>query len=235
VNLVIIKRRVFFVAIVLGCSLFLFSSTGFSQGLKFRQSQTRHFTIHFGEALTTAELRQLKDGLEDAHKDITKKMEEIIGTSVGGGGAIDVVIFKTTGDFTFHTGLPWWSASAFIDGSIYLQPMRLLKSRGILTEIIRHEVTLIFVSRLSGKNNPPVWLAEGLAVYFSGEIDRLKFQLKGERPNILKREDIDALLLNRDDIDKNRWGYVIAFEAVLEMINDGRGKEIYQLLLDSVD
>ena len=49
------------------------------------------------------------------------------------------------------------------------------------------------------------------------------------------REEIDALLLNRKDIDKNRWGYVIAFDAVLEMINDGRGKEIHQLLLDGVD
>ncbi len=229
------KRCVIFVAIVLGCFFLLFPSAGFSQGLEFRQSQTRHFTIHFGEALTTVELRQLKDGLEDAHKDISKKMGEIIGTSVGVGGAIDVVIFKTTGDFTFHTGLPWWSASAFHSGSIYLQPIRLLKSRGILTEIIRHEVALVFVGKLSGKNSPPVWLAEGLAVYFSGEIDRLKSRLEGKRPKILGREDIDALLLNREDIDKNRWGYVIAFDAVLEMIDDGRGKEIHPLLLGSVD
>ncbi len=231
----ITKRYTFFGAIILGCSLLLFQSMGFSQGLEFKQSQTRHFTIHFGEALTTTELRLLKNGLEDAHGDISKKMGEIIGTSVGGGNAIDVVIFKTTGDFTFHTGLPWWSASAFHGGSIYLQPMRLLKNRGILNEIIRHEVTLVFVGRLSVGNEPPVWLAEGLAVYFSGEIDRLKSQLKGERPKILGREEIDALLLNRDDIDKNRWGYVIAFDAVVEMINDGRGKEIHELLLDEVD
>jgi len=229
------KRYTFLIAIILGCSLLLFPSVGFSQGLEFKQSLTRHFTIHFGEALTTTELRQLKDGLEDAHRDISKKMGEIIGTSVGGGGAIDVVIFKTTGDFTFHTGLPWWSASAFNGGSIYFQPMRLLKSRGILNEIIRHEVTLVFVGRLSGTSNPPVWLAEGLAVYFSGEIDRLKSQLKGERPKISGREDINALLLNRKDIDKNRWGYVIAFEAVDEMIDDGRGKEIRGLLLDGVN
>jgi len=230
-----IKRYIFFIAIIMGCSLLSFPTTGFSQGLEFKQGQTRHFTIHFGEALTTAELRQLMNGLEDAHKDISKKMGEIIGTPVGGGRAIDVIVFKTTGDFTFHTSLPWWSASAVNGGSIYLQPMRLLKERGILNEIIRHEVTLVFVGRLSGGNEPPVWLAEGLAVYFSGEIDRLKSQLKGERPKILGREEIDALLLNRENIDKNRWGYVIAFDAVVEMIVNGRGKEIRELLFNSVD
>ncbi len=224
------KWRPLFTAILFFFVLLLFTNTGFPEELRFKSAHTKHFTLHFAEALTTAELGALKKDLEEAHSDISRGLFELFGDADFYGRPIDIVIFKTTGDFTSTTGLPWWSASCAKGGSIYLQPARTLKSRGILSEVIRHEVALVFIKRLSGDDEPPVWLAEGLAVYLSGEIDRLKARTVGERPKVSGPGDIDSLLLDRGDIDKNRWGYVLAYEAVREMIDKGKGEEILRLL-----
>lgn len=228
-------ERSILVITFLFCALFLSPNQVSPQGLKFRVSQTKHFTIHFAEPLTAAELGALKVYLEDAHTEVSQELNAIFGNSNVAGRPIDLpidlIVFGTTGDFTSLTKLPWWSASCVKGDSIYFQPIRTLKSRGILNEIIRHEVALVFIKRLSGDNEPPVWLAEGLAVHLSGEIERLKSKIDNERPRVSGTDDIDALLLNRGDIDKNRWGYVLAYEEVMEMIENDKGKEILRLLL----
>ncbi|MBN1573734.1 MAG: hypothetical protein JW984_11115 [Deltaproteobacteria bacterium] len=224
------RRKQLFTAALIFLGLLLFANQGFSQELKLRDSRTKHFTVHFAEALTTTELGALKKDLEDAYSDILRGLFEIVGGKDFNGRPIDIVIFGMTGDFTSLTGLPWWSASCVVGDSIYLQPMRTLKSRGILSEVIRHEVALVFIKRLSGGGEPPVWLAEGLSVHLSGEIERLRARTRGERPKVSGTGDIDSLLLDRVDIDKNRWGYILAYEAVKEMIDKGEGGEILRLL-----
>ncbi len=92
---------------------------------------------------------------------------------------IDVVIFAETGDFTAETGLAVWSASATIDGAIYMQPVPVLTARGVLDTTIRHEVCLVFLLRRYGADMP-AWLAEGLAVYHAGEIEVLRRGLFGD-------------------------------------------------------
>ena len=218
-----------FTVILVFFGLLLFANRGFPDGLRFRESHTKHFTIHFAEALTAAELGALKNDLEDAYSDVSLGLSEIFGGADFDGRPIDIVIFAATGDFTSTTGLPWWSASCAKGGSIYLQPVRTLKSRGILSEVIRHETALVFIKRLSGDKEPPVWLAEGLAVYLSGEIERLKSQTRGERPRVSGTGDIDSLLLDRVDVDKNRWGYVLACEKVEEMIDNEKTGMLFEM------
>ncbi len=187
-----------------------------ASALDFSEIETRHFTIRFSGVLAAGEIRETADAFETAYN----KME----VALGGAGTrpIDVVIFAETGDFTAETKLPAWSASAMIDGAIYMQPVSVLAARGVLGTTIGHEVCLVFLSRRYGAGLP-AWLAEGLAVYHSGELETLKRGLSGTRPPITDTADIDALLLNRDDKQKNRWGYVLAYEAVRPMI-EGREK-----------
>jgi hypothetical protein len=222
--------RSIFVITLLSCAPFISPNRAFAEGLEFRVTQTKHFTVHFAEELTPAELGGLKADIEEAYVEVSRGLAEIIGGEKINRRPIEVVIFRTTGDFTSLTKLPWWSASCVKGGAIYLQPMRTLQSRGILNEVIRHEIALVLIGRLSGEDGPPVWLAEGLAVHLSGEIERLRSQTKGERPKVSGTDDIDTILLNRVDIDKNRWGYILAYEAVAEIIEGGSEKEIGRLL-----
>jgi hypothetical protein len=187
-----------------------------ARGLEFSQIETRHFTIRFGETTAAGEMRKTADAFEKAYE----QMEAALGTP--GGRPIDVVIFAQTGDFTAETRLPVWSASATIDGAIYMQPVSVLTARGVLDTTIRHEVCLVFLLRRYGADMP-IWLAEGLAVYHSGELETLRRGLSGARPPISEPADIDAILTDRDDRQNNRWGYILAYEAVRSMI-EGQAK-----------
>jgi hypothetical protein len=184
--------------------------------LEFSQIETRHFTIRFGPGAAAGVIDETAGAFETAYG----KMETVLGGA--GTRPIDVVIFDETGDFTAETTLPVWSASATIGGAIYMQPIRVLVARGVLATTIAHEVCLVFLLRRYGAGIP-VWLAEGLAVYHSGEFETLRRGLSGTQPPIAGPADIDALLLDRDDKQANRWGYVLAYEAVRSMV-EGRPK-----------
>ncbi len=182
--------------------------------LEFSTVETRHFTIRFGGPLSAREIRETADAFEQAHT----AMENALGDA--GSRPIDVVIFAQTGDFTAETGLPVWSAAATIDGAIYMQPVSVLAARGVLLATIRHDVFLVVLLRRCGTDLPP-WLAEGLAVYHAGEYDSLRRGLAGTPPAVEGTDDIDALLMDRDDRNNNRWGYVLAYEAVRPMVEGG--------------
>lgn len=173
--------------------------------------ETRHFSISVDAECPSGQRRSSADTFEAAYT----KMEGVLGTIDP--RPIDVVIFSRTGDFTAETGLPVWSASAMIDGAIYMQPAGVLAARGVLETAISHEVCLVFLARRYGAGMP-AWLAEGLAVYHSGEIETVRRGLSGARPPIATPEDIDALLLDRADKQRNRWGYVLAYEAVASLM-----------------
>jgi hypothetical protein len=175
--------------------------------------ETRHFAIRFG-ATSAGTIRGTADLFEAAYE----TMEQAVGKIDT--RPIDVVIFAETGDFTAETGLAVWSASAAIDGAIYMQPVGVLSARGVLETAIRHEVCLVFLFRRFG-TGMPAWLAEGLAVYHSGEIVIIRRGLSGEPPGVSNPAEIDVLLADRADRDRNRWGYVLAYESVRSLLEGG--------------
>jgi hypothetical protein len=183
--------------------------------LDFAEVGTRHFTVFFGERLAPNDVRLLTESLESAYAAVAGRL------GFGAARPIDVVVFEKTGDFTAETGLPFWSASAMADGRIYLQPVRVLKERGVLESTIGHEVCLALLYEGYGTSLPR-WLSEGLAVYFTGEIVTIKQELSGKRPRIEGPDGIDALLLDRTDRERNRWGYVLAWEEAVKTL-EGRG------------
>jgi len=178
--------------------------------LDFSLIETRHFAIRFGET-SASRIRDAALVFEAAYG----TMERALGTIDT--RPIDVVVFAETGDFTAETGLAVWSAAATVDGAIYMQPASVLTARGVLDTTVRHEVCLVFLARRYGADMP-AWLAEGLAVYHAGEIEVLRRGLSGARPPISAPGDIDALLFDRTDRQRNRWGYVLAYEAVRPLI-----------------
>jgi hypothetical protein len=86
---------------------------------------------------------------------------------------VDIWLATTTAEFCQRTGRPWWQGAVYQDRIIHLQPVRVLRERGIWETIMRHELMHRLVEENS-KGNCPVWLAEALAIYNSGEIAALK-------------------------------------------------------------
>lgn len=127
---------------------------------------------------------------------------------------IEVFLNETTGDFTVRTGLPWWSAAGSQGNRIELQPIALLKRRGILETTLRHELVHKMVDNL-GNGRTPRWLAEGLALYLAGEGQMIsRFQPKVKMPGA----DIDRMLAITSNSSEMRGLYAAAYLEVQRLI-----------------
>src|SRR5262249_43798717 len=81
---------------------------------------------------------------------------------------LEIRLNESTGDFTARTGQPWWAAAATKGNRIELQPIAVLKRRGVLTTTLRHELAHVVIDAVSG-DHAPRWLAEGFAIHLAGE------------------------------------------------------------------
>lgn len=86
---------------------------------------------------------------------------------------IRIHLAATSYAFCQQTRSPWWLASVYQNGMIHLQPVRVLRERGILASTIRHEIMHCLLAAAT-TGACPRWLSEALAVFHSGEIEHLK-------------------------------------------------------------
>ena len=104
--------------------------------------------------------------LESAHADVARRFERA--SLRAPTGATEVFIHETTGDFTGATGRPAWVAATTEGRRIELQPVAVLRRRGVLDSTLRHEFVHAALEA-SGEGRAPLWLVEGLAVLVAGE------------------------------------------------------------------
>ncbi len=71
-------------------------------------------------------------------------------------------IAPSTSEFTRRSGAPSFAAGRYLRGTIHLQPLEVLRGRGILEQTIAHEAAHFFLEQFSGPGGP-LWLIEGLA------------------------------------------------------------------------
>ena len=177
--------------------------------------ETAHFTVFWSGNGDQNEVERLSGLLEDAYQEY----RSLFDVDPASRRPVDVVVFASTGDFCHHTGLSWWSASAMIDGVVYLQPLSVLNERRILDRVAAHESALVFIHERYG-DAAPAWYAEGLAMYLAGESEAAEAGLTSDRPEISHVSDIDELLTDRSDRERNSWGYVLAYEEVAGLIDE---------------
>lgn len=149
------------------------------QTAKTLQLTEGNVVIRFAEPSIAAAAREVLTAAVGAQQELAEQFQPPFGAP------IEIHLSTTTYAFCQATGQPWWQASIYRHRVIYLQPLRVLRERGILITTLRHELVHHLIEEQS-RGHSPRWLSEALAVYHSGEIALLKPARRQVRPADLK-------------------------------------------------
>jgi stage II sporulation protein D len=137
---------------------------------------------------------------------------------------LEIVFNETTGDFVGRTGMPPWAAAATKQTTIDLQPLTLLKQRRILETTLRHELAHALIDTL-GDGETPRWLAEGMAIYLSGEGKLLE---RYESDSLRSAETVEQRLVAPKSPAEMRTAYANAYALVRELIRTGGENNLWR-------
>jgi hypothetical protein len=127
---------------------------------------------------------------------------------------LEIRLNDSTGDFTARTGQPWWAAAATKGNRIELQPVGILKRRGVLTTTLRHELAHVVIDAVS-HDRAPRWLEEGFAIYLAGEGPM--FSRHASKTKLASAE-IEKRLFRPGSQQEMRTLYAQAYTSVLELV-----------------
>jgi len=136
---------------------------------------------------------------------------------------ITIKIYKSTKSFMSYTDKPWWLAAIYTEGKIHIQPLAILKKRGILKTTLTHEFTHLVIDRSVGIANCPQWLNEGIAQYEAGEWNRKRTEdIKISLLNnpVLSIPEVERELNNRQDKDKAYIAYLMTYTIVEYLVDN---------------
>lgn len=128
---------------------------------------SEHFQLSYPASTPEREAESVLRMLEAARSDVLRRVSAA-SLSFDGLQRLNVIVHLTTGDFVSATGQPFWAAGATKGRRIELQPIDLLRRRGVLPTTLRHEYAHAVIETL-GRGRAPRWLAEGLAIHVAGE------------------------------------------------------------------
>jgi hypothetical protein len=115
---------------------------------------------------------------------------------------------------TSRTGQPWWAAAATQGNRIELQPVGILKQRGVLFTTLRHELAHIMIDSISNKRAPR-WLEEGFALYLAAEGQAISRYVT---PGRLAEDELEQRLQRPRTQVEMRTLYAEAYLMVSQMI-----------------
>jgi hypothetical protein len=128
---------------------------------------------------------------------------------------VEVFIHETTGDFVGATGQPAWVAASTEGRRIELQPLEVLRRRGVVAATLRHEFVHAALEAL-GHGHAPRWLVEGLAIYAAGEGPQLA--RNAPRQQRVPPDELERLLARPGSPQEMRALYAAAYREVSELI-----------------
>jgi hypothetical protein len=193
-----------------------------------RTLSSEKFRARFSKRVERREVESVLRTLEAARREVERRTAA---ASVHTAEAmpLDVVIHDTTGDFVSATGQPWWAAAVTHDNLIELQPLEILRSRGVLDQTLRHEYAHTVIETLSG-GRAPRWLAEGLAAHIAGEGALLSQQQGAEQLTV---EEIERRLQQPATAEEMRALYAAAYREVSALIRTEGEAEVWRRVMQS--
>jgi hypothetical protein len=151
--------------------------------------------------------------LEAAHAALSRRLER---AALGGAApdGVEVFVHETTGDFVGATGQPPWVAAVTEGRRVRLQPLGVLRRRGVLANTLRHELVHVACEAL-GRGRAPRWLVEGLAAHVAGEGASLT---RGAAPLRLTLGELERRLARPASAEEMRALYAAAYRETAALI-----------------
>lgn len=180
---------------------------------------SEHVRINYPQSLSSREIEDLMRLLETSRSTLQARLK--LNRIVYSIPAVEVFVNTTTGDFVGQTGQASWAAAVTKGERIELQPLKVLRDRGILETTIRHELVHIAIDGL-GHNQSPRWLAEGLAMYVAGE--GVKVSDHTPASNYDSLEDLNRALNSAKTPESMKAAYTAAYYEVRRLVRrEGEG------------
>lgn len=187
-----------------------------------------NFRVSFGKGIDRRDVEHALRILETARTDLLGRLKTAA-LRLNDPPPFEIVIHATTAEFIAATGLSGWATGATRGRRIELQPLSLLKKRGVLTTALRHELAHAVIE-LVGNSQAPRWLAEGLSLHFAGEASTMtRVQIK----QVLPREELERQLNSGASAGKIRELYAMAFREVQTLIREKGEAYVWQLVAKS--
>lgn len=186
---------------------------GHPQAAAARSISSEHFRLRYPAAVGLREAGAVLRALEAAHGDLARRLER---ASLGNASPdnVEVYVHATTGDFVGATGEPAWVAAVTRGRRVDLQPLEVLRRRGVLEQTLRHELAHVACEQLGG-GRAPRWLVEGLAVHFAGEGAALA---RGAARVRLSPEELERRLARPGSAAEMRTLYAAAYRETAALV-----------------
>ncbi len=183
---------------------------GLSSG-KLLTVSSEHFRVTYPADVDRRDANQVLNTLESARTDYVRRASAAsIAISLS---RVDVRLNESTGDFTSRTGQPWWAAAATKGNRVELQPVAILKQRGVLFSTLRHELAHAVIDAIG--NRAPHWLEEGFALYLAGEGPSIsRYAMR----NGLSDDELERRMQHPRTQDEMRGLYAQAYMTVAQTI-----------------
>jgi hypothetical protein len=172
-----------------------------------------HFRSTYPAKTDRRPIENMLREFESARADLLRRLEAA-SLRLAEPGPYEVVVHATTADFITATGQGGWAAGATRGRRIELQPLDLLRRRGVLNTTLRHEMTHAVIELLGG-GRAPRWMAEGLAIHVAGEAATLP---RIENKSRLSRDDLERKLMRPASATESRKLYAMAYHEIRAMI-----------------
>ncbi len=151
------------------CCLCAFSCSALSQPVALPAPMVAdHFIIKYENTVAQGDVQTVADILETNYAMLSTRYHLPLRQI-----RIDVSIHASTSHYIQSAKVKWWIGAIYQSGTIHLQPPAVLQKRGILETTLAHELVHVLLDDAS-RHGLPLWLNESAAVYFSGEMNKLK-------------------------------------------------------------
>ena len=187
---------------------------------RFVTISSEHFRVTYPADVDRRDANQVLTILENARANYLRRAGNPSGPPM-----LEIRINESTGDFSGRTGQPWWAAAATKGNRIELQPVAILKRRGVLNTTLKHELAHVVID-LIGHDRAPRWMEEGFAIYLAGEGAMFSHTSRGK----LNDEELEKRLEHPRSQADMRSAYGDAYLKVKEMIRNGGEPSVWKNL-----
>jgi SpoIID/LytB domain protein len=184
-----------------------------------------HFRLTYPDDVERRDADQALKTLESARADYLRRASSTISDIP----SLEIRFNESTGDFTSRTGQPSWAAAATKGNRIELQPLPLLKRRGVLWTTLRHELAHAVIDAVS-HNHASRWLTEGFALYLAGEGQTITRELKRR---VFSEDELEKRLERPSSADDMRSLYAQAYVHVEALVREQGEPNVWKKLAEN--